>query len=432
MRKTVFVLFLTLILSASIFAAGGSQSGGGAGGRTGGAQVVNFLVDKDSAFEGAQAVIDAIQRKLNIRTDVEIRAGGTEGDNIIKTRLATGDMADVFWYNTGSLLQAINPERNIMDITNEPFAAKLTDDFKRSASVNGRLYAVPQGSTQAGAILYNKAIYRQLGLSVPHTWKDFIANCQKIQAAGQTAVIASLKDTWTSQLFILGDHYNVKAVQPNFPAEYTANRAKYATNAVARRGFEKIAEARPFLNRDYLATTYDQAADMLAHGQGAHWAILTQALSTINNNYPDKINDIGVFGIPGDDPNNHGLTVWIANGTYIYKNTKIPDLAKQWISFYVSEEGIGVYSSARKPDGPFSIKGINLPADVYSGVREMQPYFDQGKTDVALEFESPVKGPNLEQICIEVFAGYTDPMSAAIAYDQDVQKQAIQLNLPGW
>jgi raffinose/stachyose/melibiose transport system substrate-binding protein len=62
----------------------------------------------------------------------------------------------------------------------------------------------------------------------------------------------------------------------------------------------------------------------------------------------------------------------------------------------------------------------------------MQPYFDQGKTAVALEFESPVKGPNLEQICIEVFAGYTTPMDAAIAYDQDVQKQAVQLNLPGW
>jgi raffinose/stachyose/melibiose transport system substrate-binding protein len=431
MKAKFFVVPLILAVCMAGYAGGGSQAQS-SGGEAAAKKVVTFLVDKDSDFTGAQAVIDAIERRLGIRTEVEIRPGGTEGDNMIKTRLATGDMADLFWYNTGSLLQAINPERNIMDITDEPFAVQLTDDFKRSASVNGRLYAVPQGSTQAGAILYNKKIYRDLGLSVPHTWKDFIANCEKVQAAGLTGVIASLKDTWTSQLFILGDEYNVKALQPNFPAEYTANKAKYAANAVARRGFEKTAEAGRFLNRDSLATTYDMAAEMLAEGEGAHWAILTQALSTINTNHPDKIDDIGVFGIPGDDPNNHGLTVWISNGLYIYKNTPNAELAKQWVNFYVSQEGVSIYSSARKPDGPFSIKGINLPADSYAGVREMQPYFNEGKTDVALEFESPVKGPNLEQICIEVYSGITNPQAAAEAYDADVQKQAVQLNLPGW
>jgi len=432
MKKTVFIVLLSLALVMTVFAGGGAQSGGAAAPKASAPLVINYMIDKDTPFDGQQAVIDAIQRKLNIKTDVEIRAGGTEGDNIMKTRLATGDMSDIFFYNTGSLLQALNPERNIMDLSNEPFAAKLTDAFKRSASVNGRLYAIPGGSTMAGAILYNKAIYNQLGLSVPHTWKDFIANCQKIQAAGKTAVLASLKDSWTSQLFILGDEYNVKAAEPNFATDYTANKAKYASDAVARRGFEKIADVRPFLNKDYMATTYDQACGMLANGDGAHWAILTAALSSINTNYPDKINDIGVFGIPGDDPNNHGLTVWISNGIYIYKNTKVPDLAKQWINFYVSDEGIAAYSNAQKPDGPFSIMGVTLPANVYAGVKEMQPYFDQGKTDVALEFESPVKGPNLEQICIEVFAGTSSPMDAAVAYDQDVKKQAVQLNLPGW
>jgi raffinose/stachyose/melibiose transport system substrate-binding protein len=430
MKKTVFVLVLAMILIGSGFAGGGSQPGGSSSG--GGSQAITFLYGKDTVFDGFQAVIDAIQRRYNIRTNLDIHPGGTEGDNIIKTRLATGDMADIFVHNTGSLLQAINPERNVMDITNEPFAATLTDEFKRSASVNGRLYAVPSSNNGAGAILYNKVIYQQLGLSIPHTWADFIANCQRVQAAGLTGVIGSFRDSWTSQLFILGDQYNVKAAQPNFPAEYTANRAKYATNAVARRGFEKIAEVRPFLNRDFMATTYDQAVEMLALGRGAHWAIVTGALSAINSLYPDRINDIGVFGIPGDDPNNHGLTVWIANGICIYRNTRVPDLAKQWISYYVSPEGMGVYTSAQVPDGPFSIRGINLPSNVFPGVRDMQAYFDQGRTDVALEFESPVKGPNLEQICIEVFAGYTSPLDAAIAYDQDVQKQAVQLNLPGW
>jgi raffinose/stachyose/melibiose transport system substrate-binding protein len=160
--------------------------------------------------------------------------------------------------------------------------------------------------------------------------------------------------------------------------------------------------------------------------------MLTFALSYLYGLYPDKINDIGVFGIPGDDPDNHGLTVWISAGVYIYKNTPNLDAAKKWVEFFVSQEGINIFSSVQKPDGPYAIKGINLPTDSYAGVKEMQSYFDAGKVDVALEFESPVKGPNLEQICVEVASGNTPPDAAAAAYDADVQKQAIQLNLPGW
>jgi raffinose/stachyose/melibiose transport system substrate-binding protein len=428
-----YVLFILMAL-AIVFASCSKKEAvsGGTGSGSGAPQVVSLLVGVDSPFAGTQAMIDAFQKKTGIRVEVEVTVGGLEGDNIMKTRLATGDMADLFWYNTGSKLNDLNPAKNIQEITNESWAANVTDEFKRSASVEGKLYGLPMASTQAGAILYNKKIYQELGLQVPHTWNDFIANCEKIQAAGKVAIVGSNKSTWTSQIFFLGDEYNVKAAQPNFPAEYTANRAKYATNAVALKGFEKIAAAGKYLNKDHLATTYEFAEEMLANGEAAHWAILTQALSSINTDYPDKINDIGVFGIPSDDPNNHGLTVWIPLGLYIYKNTPNLDLAKQFAAYTVSEEGIGVYSTAQKPDGPFAVKGVNLPSSVYAGVREMVPYFNEGKTDVALEFESPVKGPNLEQFCIEVFSGITTPLAAATAYDQDVTKQAVQLNLPGW
>ncbi|AEF81504.1 ABC transporter substrate-binding protein [Leadbettera azotonutricia] len=428
-KMLAIAALVMLVAAGSVFAGGGSQSSGSS---SGGQKTVTLLVDADSPFVGTQAMIDAFQKKTGIKVEVEIRVGGLEGENIMKTRLATGDMADMFWYNTGSKLNDLNPAQNIQDISNEPFAANVTDSFKKSASANGKLYGLPMASTQAGAILYNKKIYQDLGLSVPHTWNDFIVNCEKIQASGKVAIVASNKTTWTSQLFFLGDEYNVKASQPNFPAEYTANRAKYATNAVARKGFEKIAAAGKYLNRDHLATTYELAEEMIANGQAAHWAILTQALTSINTDYPSKINDIGVFGIPGDDPNNHGLTVWIPSGLYIYKNTPNLDLAKQWAAYTVSDEGIGVYSSVQKPDGPFALKGVNLPSTVYAGVQEMVAYFNANKTDVALEFESPVKGPNLEQFCIEVFSGITTPQAAATAYDQDVTKQAIQLNLPGW
>jgi raffinose/stachyose/melibiose transport system substrate-binding protein len=427
----LIAVLLILAVGMAVYAGGGSQSSSAGGAGSAKKTVVTVLIDKDTNFDGAEAVLNAAAEKLGIELELEIRPGGTEGDNIIKTRLATGDMADIFVYNTGSLLQAINPERSIVDLTDEPWMTPVTDSFKTAASVRGRVYAVPFGSTSVGAWLYNKRVYRELGLQVPHTWRDLLSNLDKAQAAGKIALIGSYKDTWTSQLIVLGDEYNVKTALPNYPADYTANKVKIAATPAALRSFEKMAETRKYLNQDVLATTYDQALELLATGQGVHWPMLG-GLNNIQTNYPEYINDIGVFGQPGGNADRHGLTVWESGGWYIYKNSPNADICKKILEFYVSQEGIDIYGSKVKPEGPYSVKGITLPADSYPAVLEMQPYFDAGKTAPALEFESPVKGPNLEQICVEVGMGITEPRAGAAAYDADVQKQAVQLNLPGW
>jgi raffinose/stachyose/melibiose transport system substrate-binding protein len=429
MKTKILMILLTAVIGTAVYAGGGSQSQPSGGSTK--KPVVTVLYCKDDNFTGAEAVLNAAAAKFGFELQVEVQAGGTEGDNIIKTRLATGDMADLFLYNSGSLLQAINPERSIVDLTGEPWVAKLTDSFKTAVSANGRVYGVPFASTLVGAWFYNKRVYRELGLQVPHTWKDLLVNLDKAQAAGKIALIGSYKDTWTAQFLVLADEYNVKAALPNYPADYTANKVKIATTPAALRGFEKLWETRKYLNRDALATTYEQGLELLVTGQGVHYPIIS-SLNHIQMNSPEYINDIGVFGQPGDDPNNHGLTVWETKGWYIYKNSPNAELCKKILEFYISQEGIDIYGSKLKPQGPYSVKGIKLPADSYPAVLEMQAYFDAGKTASALEFESPLKGPNLEQICVEVGTGITEPRAAAAAYDADVQKQAVQLNLPGW
>ena len=65
-------------------------------------------------------------------------------------------------------------------------------------------------------------------------------------------------------------------------------------------------------------------------------------------------------------------------------------------------------------------------------IKDIAAYIDSGNSSPALEFLSPVKGPNLEQICVAVGSGQMDPATAAANYDKDVEKEAQQLNLPGW
>ena len=59
-------------------------------------------------------------------------------------------------------------------------------------------------------------------------------------------------------------------------------------------------------------------------------------------------------------------------------------------------------------------------------------YVDSGAVTPALEFLSPIKGPALEQITVEVGSGIRDAQAGAELYDEDVEKQAQQLGLEGW
>ena len=61
---------------------------------------LSLLVDTANASTaGFEAVAKLAEEKLGIQVTVETRPGGTEGDNIVKTRLASGDMADLCVYN---------------------------------------------------------------------------------------------------------------------------------------------------------------------------------------------------------------------------------------------------------------------------------------------------------------------------------------------
>jgi len=395
---------------------------------------LTFLIDNQAQLDGINAVADVIKEKYNIATEIELRPSGSEGDNLVKTRLATGDMSDLCFYNSGSLFQALNPEQNFVDLTNEPFMDNVIDSFKTCVSVNGKVYGIPGEATMSGAWLYNKKVYEELGLSVPKTWQELLDNCEKIKAAGKTAVIGSYKDDWTSQLILLADYYNVQAEVPTFADDYTANKAKFADTPAALRGFEKLQEIykKGYMNEDFLATTYDIALKMLAEGTGVHYPMLTFAFPVLQANYPDKASDIGLFAQPGDSADKNGLTVWMPAGIYLNKNGSNVEAALKWASVFASVEGTNAYAAKQKPNGPFAIKGATLPDDVLPAVKDMLPYFENGNNSPALEFLSPVKGPNLPQICVMAGSGAKTPLECAQEYDKDVEKQAKQLGLAGW
>ncbi|MFP5075857.1 ABC transporter substrate-binding protein [Rhizobium sp. YIM 134829] len=398
---------------------------------------LSFLIDNNpESVAAAEALVAAYGEKApDVSIEIEQRPGGGEGDNIVKTRLATGEMSDLFIYNSGSLMQALKPAQMLADLSALPAQAHISQDFKTVVSAGGKVYAVPFGTTMGGGLLYNRKIYSELGLTVPKTWADFMANNEKIKAAGKVAVAQTYRDTWTSQLFILADFHNLAIEVPNFAADYTANKAKYATTPAALRGFERLKAVHDagLMNEDFGAASYDDGLRMVATGEAAHYPMLTFAIGALKQNYPEHLGDVGFFAQPGDDASKNGLTVWMPTALYIPAASPNQEEARKFVDFVGSAEGCRIMVETNAPQGPSLVDGCDLPADVPPAVSDMLPYFaaDGGITP-ALEFVSPIKGPALEQITVEVGSGIRQPAEAAALYVEDVRKQAKQLGLPNW
>ncbi|GAA3861994.1 ABC transporter substrate-binding protein [Tessaracoccus defluvii] len=426
-----------LALVVPLAACGGEEGAPGGGGDAGSPVEITFLVPmSDDNTSSSDALIAAFQdANPDIKVTLETQPAGTEGDNLTKTRLATGEMADVFFYNSGSLLQAINPDQNLVDLSDEPWMKDMDPSMTAVVSTKNGVYGAPWGSTQAGGILYNKPLYKELGLEIPQSWADYAANNEKIKAAGKTAVVQTYGDTFSSQLYVLGDFANVQAQDPDWADKYTANEAKFA-DMPALQSFKYLEESfkAGWFNEDFASARFDTGIGWIATGEAAHYPMLTGAISNLSQNYPEHIDDVGVFPVPAIDAANTNLTMWLPNAMYIPKTTEGAKLeaAKKFVAFMNSEDGCAIQNEYLVPSGPYAISSCKLPDSVPAMLKDMQGYVDAGKSKPALEYLSPIKGPNLENILVEVGSGIRSAEDGAALYDEDVKKQAQQLGLEGW
>ncbi|WP_349899759.1 ABC transporter substrate-binding protein [Parafrigoribacterium soli] len=435
-RRRSRALALATVVIASIGLAGCSSSGGS---DSSGPVTLTWYsgAGVDANTNTMKALAAAFHEKnpdITIKVDASGPSGSPDIDNVIKTKLATGSMPDIFWYNSGSLLSALNPDQTMLNIKGEDFVKNLDPTFVKAVSSSSGVFGVPVQTAGGGGIYYNIPIYKELGLQVPKTWAEFMSNAKKIKEAGHVPVEQTYGDAWTSQILTLADYYNVQTSNPDFASKWTKGKAKFATDPAALKSFTKLQDLKDagYLNPDFASAKFDDGLKAIATGTAANYPMLGFAQSTIVANYPDNANDVGFFGVPGDDASEAGTTVWEGSALYAPKSTKYPAEVKKFMAFVASKQGCDAITKAIGVTGIYSVKDCTLPASAPKIVQDMLPYFKSGKVAPALEFLSAVKGPNLASITVQVGSGISTGKEGAAAYDADSAKQAQQLGLPGW
>lgn len=412
------------------------EASGGSAAAAAATEIVLLTDNGEQSINIAEALLEeynASQDEVVVKH--ETRPSGGDGDNFVKTRLATGEMNDVFMYNSGSLMVAIDPSSNLVPLTDEDFMDGLNDTFKTAVSYEDEVYGVPFEQAMGGGILYNKKVYEELGLEIPKTWDAFMENNAIIKEAGLDPVISTFGETWTAQLLVLADFHNVASADPEWAEKYTAGEAKYVDEP-ALLGFKRMQEVYDagYLNRDFASAKQAQGMQQLVDGTGVHYPMLTASVSAYVDLTETAAEDIGFMAQPGQNEADYGLTVWTPAGMYIPKTTEGDKLeaAKKFLAWAATPAACDAVSKHTVPNGPYMVNGCELPDGLPQAVADLADYINNGQSTPALEFLSPIKGPNLEKIMVEVGSGIATAEEAAARYDEDVKKQAQQLGIEGW
>lgn len=392
---------------------------------------LNILAPQNSVNDGTNAMVAAFEEKYGIEVTLELLPDN-EAENLIRSRAATGDLGDIVDFHSGSQLTNLSPEDNLMDITSESYLESIDEGFLNCVTINDKVYGTPIGPVFAGGVFYNKDIYKELGLEIPQTWDQFLDNCRKCEEAGYVGIIGTYGDAWTSQMVLLSDYYYVNTANPGFADDYTAGKVTLSDSPEYIRSIEKLASQKDYFNDDYLSATNDDGVRMLAEGAGAHQIMRTREYNALLESYPEAEDAVGMFAVPGDNPEDVGVTLWMPHGYYIAKNAENVEEAKLWQQFTTSTEGVEAYISAASPVGPFLLKGIDVGDSVKPAIADAMEYVNQGKSSPAMEFVCPVKGTNMAQICVQVGSGEISVTEGVEALHADNVKYAQQLGLDGW
>lgn len=308
-----------------------------------------------SGWEALAAYVDENAATLGFHLDVQIIAGGTEGEELLRAKFATGDLPDLLqsygakWLDkTAGVLDQMQVLENV-DMS----------DYEQSMLGQGgyiwndQLYGIPMDSTSLVGVFYNKAVFTQAGItSMPTTWDEFMDVCDKIKTTGVTPLYYSGADAWTLQCFthfgFSQDVVDSGLSYREFWDEMNTNKRHYAQAANFADAIEKSKEMIDlgYVNETFLSDTYDMAQTALAEGTAGMYINGTWVYDEIASKYPEAADQIGSFVLPLYDGVNYTCSS-MPSAVGMTEACKDKELGQKALSFLASAEAQQIYASAQ-------------------------------------------------------------------------------------
>ena len=264
----------------------------------------------------------------------------------LQTTMQSGDVPDLFQSWGGGTMAAQADAGLLKDITAD--IASWKDTINPGAlsiyQYNGKQYGVPWDVGIIG-FWYNKDLFSKAGIDAPPTtWDDFLADVDKLKAAGVTPYALAGKDewpgmhAWTYLLLRIGGSQALTDMIQN--KDWNSDACKKAGEEV-----QKLVAKDPF-QPSYLNATYDKGeAAAMGNGKAAmelmgQWAPSVQVANSSNKKgIGDKL---AWFPFPAVTGGSGAPTDAVGGGNGIAVGKDAPPEAIDFLKFFSSKENAAV------------------------------------------------------------------------------------------
>ncbi len=333
--------------------------------------------------------------------------GGTAGD-IITCRPFD---ASLELFNKGHLA-ALNDLPSMANFSDVAKSAWTTDDGKAT-------FCVPMASVIHGFI-YNKDIFKEVGVEPPKTEEEFLAVLEKIKANGTyTPLVMGTNDQWEAATM------GFQNIGPNYWKGEEGRKglidgSAKLTDKPYVDTFAALAKWSPYMGDGYKAQTYPDSQNLFGLGKGAVYAAGSWDISTFRG---QNVN-MGAFKAPPPAGSDCYISDHTDIGIGLNAKSGNAEEAKKFLDWVGSEEFANIFANALPGFFPLSNAKVTLSDDV---AQEFVNWRGQCKSTIRNSYQILSRGtPNLENemwnVSAQVLNGTMTPDAAAAQLQDGLKK----------
>lgn len=379
-RKVKEVVSLALAAGLVVGLIAGCSTGKESGSTEGKKQVTLTFGSHQSGLPTSgivQELAKDFETETGIKIDFQISPDAQWRD-LIKVKLDSGEAPDIICVDTPiGLASSLHMDQYCPELTDQPWVSRIEKTTLASVSVKDKVYGITFPGAKMYFYLYNKDIFKKLGLSVPTTYKEFLSVCQTLKEAGYTPIYEATTNGWhqvlplfeTGGLWLNQDPDMYEKLNEN---KIDLNGIPSLLNIIKQ--LDECAKAGYF-GDDYLSNAWENAKEAMATERCVMTVAELGFRGQIEKEYPDfkATEKLGAFVMPWGDNQEIGVNP-ASNAYFINKDSKYIEEAKQFFDFLARPENL-----QKRLDGQPELSALCWPEITSKYTKEDQAFLDSLK-----------------------------------------------------
>jgi raffinose/stachyose/melibiose transport system substrate-binding protein len=281
---------------------------------------------------------------------------------------------------------------------------------------DGKLYGVPYSVPMMG-VFYNQEIFAAQGIEIPKTYKDFVAACDKLKAAGITPIATGGANGSAWELEIAVGVVGPTIYGPGFYDEMMAGKATFEDPRYVA-ALKRFAELKPYFPDGFAGIDYTTATQQFIGGKAAMFLGGSFENGSFKAQNPKL--KFSIFPFPADDVGAKLYTSAFSDGSYgLVSESANKEAATKVLGFMASAEFAQMF--ADELGWPPARTDVTVKDPVLAEMMEMSKNSTPYLTLVGFRWQSPTASSVLQSEIIDMVEGNIAPeklaadMQAAVA-----------------